>query len=499
MATMSIWRATTGETSCRALEGDLEADVVVVGGGITGVTAALRLTDAGRSVVLLEAHEIGGGDTGHSTGNLYETVSGGMRGIRDKWGVDIARSVAQARREAVALIEENVQRMDIDCGFRRCTMYLYAGSAEAREKVDSEHEALQEIGLQVRRETSLPDGPPRAVGNVVVLDHQAQFHPLAYVRRLAAQAAASGCRVFERSAVIEVDPSARVVRTAAGRVKARELVLATHSPSGFHLVQAGMLPNREYGIAAPLGDAPFPPGIFWAQGSERLSVRSVDSEKGRFLVCVGQEHKTGQHDTAAAMDALERAARKQLAMGDIAFRWSAQNFRSPDGLPYIGRDRAGSFIATGFATDGLVYGSLAGTVIADQVLGRDNRWNEVFKATRIEPLKASKGTAEETASVVKVALQDYLTRRQHEQLERLAPGTGALVSLDGDEVAAYRDPSGTVYAVSPICTHMKCKVHWNAVETTWDCPCHGSRFSPDGRVVCGPAIEPLARKASPAE
>jgi Rieske Fe-S protein len=260
-----------------------------------------------------------------------------------------------------------------------------------------------------------------------------------------------------------------------------------------------MVPQREYGIAASLGDAPFPPGIFWAQGSERLSVRSVESDKGRFLVCVGQEHKTGQHDTSAALESLERAARHKLSMDDVAFRWSAQNFRSPDGLPYIGRDRAGSFIATGFATDGLVYGSLAATVIADQILGRDNRWSELFKATRIEPLKASKGTAEETVSVVKVALQDYLTRRQHEQLERLAPGTGALVSLDGDEVAAYRDPSGAVYAVSPICTHMKCKVHWNAVETTWDCPCHGSRFSPDGRVVCGPAIEPLARKASPAE
>jgi Rieske Fe-S protein len=214
---------------------------------------------------------------------------------------------------------------------------------------------------------------------------------------------------------------------------------------------------------------------------------------------VGQEHKSGQHDTFAAMESLERAARRKLAMTDIAFRWSAQNFRSPDGLPYIGRDRAGTFVATGFATDGLVYGSLAGTLIADQILGRDDHWGELFKATRIEPLKAGKGTAEETVSVVKVALQDYLTRRQHEQLERLTPGTGALVSLDGEEVAAYRDPSGAVYAVSPICTHMKCKVHWNAVETSWDCPCHGSRFSPDGRVVCGPAIEPLARKASPAD
>jgi glycine/D-amino acid oxidase-like deaminating enzyme/nitrite reductase/ring-hydroxylating ferredoxin subunit len=494
MYTTSIWGETTSDTKWPSLDDDITADVVVVGGGITGVTAALRVAEAGRSVALLEGYTIGAGDTGNSTGNLYETVSGGLLAITEKWGIEVARRVAASRRETVDSIEQQATAIGKECGFRRCAMYQYAGTPDAQQQVGAEADAMRAAGLPAHLQDSLPAGPPAARGPVLVLDNQAQFHPLAYVRALAAKAAGSGCKVYEHSAVIEVDKSRHIVRTAGGSVRAAAIVLATHSPSGFHLLQAGMMPSREYGLAWPIDAGSFPAGTFWAQGQDRLSVRSLCTDAGDFVICVGQQQPSGQHDARSAMAALENAARRRLGVNDFAFRWSAQNFRSPDLLPYIGKDRSDSYVATGFSTDGLVYGTLAASIIGDEILGRDNRWSDLYKATRFEPVKSAGSTAKETLSVAKSVLQDYLTRRQHEQLSALRPGDGAIVEIDGERLATYRSPDGTVFAVSPVCTHLKCQVHWNDVEASWDCPCHGSRFAPDGRVISGPAIEPLARK-----
>ncbi|WP_422649925.1 FAD-dependent oxidoreductase [Cupriavidus sp. H18C1] len=495
--TTSLWRGTANPTGWPLLVEDIQADIAIVGGGITGVSLAWRLVQAGRSVVLLEANGLGVGDTGNSTGNLYATVSSGLHALRQKWGDDVVRQVTQSRAEAVDWVEEHVHRLGIDCAFRRCPLVRYPASANARDGIEAEFEASLAAGLAIRREGTLPPGLPHAHGDALVLEQQAQFHPLAYVLALARHAADNGCRIFERSPVIEIDRSQQLLRTERGSVKAQHIVLATHSPSGFHLMQAGMVPHREYGLAAPLDGDSFPVGIFYAEGSERLSVRGLDTTQGNYLVCVGQTAKTGQHDAAAAMASWKNRQGSASAFGRLPFAGRHRTPPSPDGLPYIGKDAFGSYIATGFATDGLTYGTLAAAIIADQLLGVDNRWSELYKATRLTAVKSAKGTAEEVVSMGKALIQDYLTRRQHEQLQSLAPGNAAIAELEGERVAAYRDPAGRLFAVSPVCTHMKCIVHWNAVEMSWDCPCHGSRFAPDGSVLSGPALAPLTIKLVP--
>lgn len=495
--TTSVWRATAAQTTFPMLHEKLACDVVIVGGGITGVTLAVDLAEQGRSAVLLEAFDIGSGSTGNSTGNLYETISRGMHTIVDSWGKDVAHAVGAARRDELKQIEQRVRKYDIDCGFRRCPVYRYATSDDAHEFLEKEYQGSLEAGLAVRQEKSLPFPVPPSYpplrGPVAVLDNQAQFHPQAYVRALARVAADKGCRVFENSMVVEVDTEKRIVRTANGEVKAGEIVLATHSPKGMHLVQAEMVVNREYGLATRIPKGSFPPGIFWGKGTERLSVRNLEVGRETFLICVGEEHKTGQEDTITSLGRLENAARARFDVREIAFRWSAQNYSAADSLPYIGRDASGCLIATGFQTDGLVYGSLAASIIADEIAGRDNVFAPLVKANRFAPVKGAKGIAEETATVLKSLVKDYIGGQETIPLSQLMPGSAAMVKFENETLAAYRDRDGGLYAVSPACTHMKCKVRWNGVEKSWDCPCHGSRFAPDGTVIEGPATEPLQR------
>jgi glycine/D-amino acid oxidase-like deaminating enzyme/nitrite reductase/ring-hydroxylating ferredoxin subunit len=495
MSSISVWRATAPATpSYPRLEEDITADVVIVGGGITGVTLALNLAEQGTSVVLLEAYNLGFGSTGNSTGNLYETISRGIGRIVSRWGKDTAHAVAVARRSAVDQIEQRAHQYDIACEFRRCPLRRYATSDGAREHVEKEYQASLEAGLAVRLEDELPHPFPPPVGPVLVLDNQAQFNPETYVRELSRQAADRGCRLFEYSPVVEVDAEQHIVRTTLAKVKAKEIVFATHTPKGFHLVQAEMTVNREYGIASRVIKASYPPGIFWSSGVDRLSVRTLDTKDASFLICVGEEYKTGQQDARGNLDRLETSAHAYLNTGEMEFQWSAQNYSPADNLPYIGRDPSGCFIATGFETDGLTYGTVAASIIADQIAGRDNAFALLFKASRFQPARGASGILEENVSVIKSFIKDYVTDRKTEPLSHLERGEGAIVEVNNESVAAYKDADGKVIAVSPVCTHMKCKVHWNDVEKTWDCPCHGSRFAPDGSVIEGPAIQPLERK-----
>jgi len=492
MSTTSVWRANAPDSGFALLQGDVSTDVLIVGGGITGVTLALLLAQQGRAVVLLEADTIGSGSTGNSTGNLYETLSQGLHGIAKHWGEDVARQVVAQRRAAVDFIENRA--VQADCAFRRCVLYLYASSEEHQAQISQEHLALAKADANVRLEADLPAALPRPVGDVLTLRDQAQFQPQAYLVHLARLAAQEGASLHEHSRVVELDLKSNRAATATGTVKAGEVVLATHTPAGFHAVQAEMPVHREYGIARDLGAADPGPGIFWCRDGDPLSVRTLDTQGRRFLICVGQEHKTGTHNTKASLMALETAAQRQFGPGETAYRWSAQNYRSADGLPYIGRDVSGAFVATGFSTDGLVWGTVAARVIAEEVMVRSPEFGALCKPTRFAPFKGGRTMLEEAGTVAKALARDYLTHRQEQQLSHLEAGDSAIIEVDGESCAAWRAPDGELFAVSPVCTHLGCKVHWNSVETSWDCPCHGSRFRPDGTVIEGPAIDPLQRK-----
>lgn len=499
MDTLSLWRGTAAPTGFPALQGDVTCDVLVIGGGITGVTLADLLaeqkTPGKPRVVLLEAGEIGSGTTGNSTGNLYQTVSSGMADLVSRWGADVARQVAAERGASLAFIEERCRLLP-DVGFRRCNLYKWGDASNAGE-IDKEFDALQAAGIAVKRQDSVPAPLPPAGSGVLVLQDQAQFQPQAYVAALTRRAAEAGAQIHEHSRVIDLDLKNRRAVTASGSVTAREIILATHTPKGVFLVHAEMPVHREYAVAFESPDGAPGPGTFWYGGSEQLSVRTLEAGGRHYVVCAGQEHKVGIHNATAGLLALENLARRYFGEREITHRWSAQNYRGADGLPYIGRNAQGIFLATGFSTDGLTWGTVAARVIAAELLGHKAACADLVRPNRLSPVKGAKTIVEENVAVVKQLVKDYLTSRQDEKLSELEPGDSAIIDAEGETFAAWRAPDGELFAVSSVCTHMGCKVHWNSVETSWDCPCHGSRFRPDGTVIEGPALVPLKRKHPP--
>ncbi|HJV24633.1 MAG TPA: FAD-dependent oxidoreductase [Aromatoleum sp.] len=492
MDTISIWRGTAENTTFPPLEGRATVDVAIVGGGITGLTLAMLLAEEGKSVVVLEAGAIGLGSTGNSTGNLYAVVSERLFTIGEKWDREVMRAVAESRSQAVDLIERTAGVLSAEVGFARRDFHLYATTAAAIETVEREYLAAHHVRLPAR----LADAAPIAVESrrALIIENQAQFHPLAYLQALAQRIASDRCRIYERSAVIDINEQAHTVHTMRGVVSARDIVLATHSPKGRFWIQAEMLANREYGIAARLNQGAYPQGIFWGLGDYFHSVRSLRAAGQEYLIVVGEEHRVGQHDSVEAYLRLEEFVRRHFDVAEVRYRWSAQNYHAADSLPYIGRSHASDlFVATGFGPDGLTYGTLAAAIIADQIVGRPSPWAEIYRAGRIEPVRAALGVLEEGLGVAKALIQDY-GGRPAARPATIRPGEGAVVEVGGEKVAAYRDAAGNLSAISPVCTHMKCMVHWNAAEKTWDCPCHGSRFDVTGEVIEGPAVAPLARK-----
>lgn len=500
MERTSVWVGTARSSSFPALEGDIEADVAIVGGGITGLTAAKLLSEQGRKVALLEAYAPGAGATGHSTGNLYVPLSNGLHAVRAKWGDATLRAVARSRAEAIDFIERTAQAEGIACGFARCAWHCYT-TADGKDRngtIEQEHEALRAAGFDVRYVDVLP--LPVRVERGIRLDHQAQFDPYAYAQGLAHRLRGRGVPVYGRSAVTAIDAGTGTVSTARGTVRCRDIVLATHTPKGVHAVQTQMEPAMELGIACRLADDRCPPGIYWGLGRSMHSLRGFETGGRSYLVAIGDRFATGKdEDVRRRLAELDGFVRAHFAFGSIDYAWAAQHFRAADALPYIGTARGSDkvHIATGFFTDGLVYGTLAAMIIADRILGRENPWARTYEATRIAPMKSAKGTVKETLNVVAHLAQDYLMNRHAAALERIAPGAGGLIDTDQGTVAVYRDPQGRVSAVSARCTHMGCRVHWNEVERTWDCPCHGSRFDTGGAVIEGPALAPLAHAPAP--
>lgn len=487
MSTHSIWQAGADDVAMPPLSGDLQTEVAIVGGGITGVLCAQLLHERGIPCVLLEARRIGLGTTGNSTGNLYAMPGRHEGKLSDD---ALAARVWQVRAAAVDRIEALVREGGLDCDFARRPWVLFSEKEARHEGFEHVRRVAPLAGLSVR------DGAgeiPFPVKTAIAIDNQAQFNPLAFVRQLARRLPPGV--VFEHSAVTEIEdgPPAKLV-TASGSVTARWLILATHTPKGALKVHTAMAPYREYAIAAPLTDRKLPQAIAWSVEMPRHSLRSYSVGGQPHLVVLGESHKTGQEtDTGAFYDSVLAWARSHFGVEQAAYTWSAQNYRPADGLPMIGASGIGDHVlyASGFAADGLTWAAVAAPILAARIAGTEAPEAKLFDSGRFTPLASAKNFLKETANVLEQYLKDVPGHADADTFGQVRRGFGKTIERGGEKLAVYRDEAGGLHVCSAVCTHMQCIVAWNKAEKSWDCPCHGSRFDVDGRVLEGPALVDL--------
>ncbi|HEV2058229.1 MAG TPA: FAD-dependent oxidoreductase [Solirubrobacteraceae bacterium] len=490
----SVWITTSEPSEFAALEEAVDVDVAVLGGGIAGLSAALLLKNGGLRVAVLEAGAVCAATTGHTTakvsaqhGLIYDTLS-------SSFGQDGARAYAEANLAAVDVIERLVVEHAIDCDWERRPAYAFTEQDSYVSQIEQEVKAAQQVGLPASYtdQTDLP-WPVKAA---VRFDDQAQFHPRRYCLALARLIDADGSRVFERTRALDVDDrSPCVVKTDRHDVRAAYVVVATHLPfldRGAFFAKCH--PEREYVLAVAL-EQPVPNGMYITAEQPTRSIRQHPFDGGELLILSGDSHKTGQDDdTQRHYSALEQYARERFDVRSIEYRWSTQDHMTVDQVPYIGKLRRGSerlYVATGFNKWGMTGATLAGVLISDQILGRENPWSELFDPNRVKPLASAKQFVKENVNVARRFVGDRITQRARIAPEDLAPGDGHVTTRGAKQIALARDSHRTLHAVSARCTHMGCIVHWNAAETTWDCPCHGSRFAADGTVIEGPAVDDL--------
>jgi glycine/D-amino acid oxidase-like deaminating enzyme/nitrite reductase/ring-hydroxylating ferredoxin subunit len=494
----SLWIASTSETSYAALTEGVEVDVAVLGGGIAGVTAAFVLKGAGKTVALLDSARIVQGATGYTTAKVTAAHSTAYTTVFRNFGERGARIYADANRAGLDFIAARIAELAIECDFERKPNYVYCESPDERKQVEDECRAVQKAGLAA---TLVDETPlPFQIECAFRVDDQAQFHPRKYLLALGGAIDGDGSHVFELTRALDVSGSGPVrVETDRGVLSARDVVVASHLPfldRGLFFTKAH--PQRSYAVAARVSADQDPAGMYINVGSPTRSIRTARDEQGLLLLLGGEGHKPGaEPDTAARYEALEQFGRRHWQAEEFPYRWSTQDYMPVDGVPYVGRLTRRShhvYVATAFKKWGMTNGTAAALILADLILGRPNTWAKLFNAKRLKPVASAPLFVKENASVAKHFFRDRLNRGDPADIDALAPGEGKLVRVNGRKTAAYRDEHGRLHTSSPICTHLGCHVSWNPAERTWDCPCHGSRFSGEGRVVQGPATRDLAHQ-----
>jgi glycine/D-amino acid oxidase-like deaminating enzyme/nitrite reductase/ring-hydroxylating ferredoxin subunit len=498
----SLWLE-PAETRFPSLTSTLDVDVAVIGAGITGVTTALLLKQAGKTVALIETNGVGYGATGYTTAKL--TVGHGLvyHDLLESFGEEAARAYARSNQEAIERIQAIVREHSIDCDLEPASNYVYTEREASVRDVEQEAEAARRAGVdaELTTETDLPY-PVRAA---VRVDNQAQFHPWKYLAALTRIIDGDGSHVLELTRATDVRNGSRCeVETTSGIVRATHVVVATQMPfldRGLYFTRAH--PMASYAIAAPIDIERAPRGMYISVDQPIRSIRSTPAEDGgRMLIVGGEGHKPGDEpDTNARYARLEAFMRERFDLGGAEYHWSTHDYIPVDKLPYVGRLRRGVdniYVATGFAKWGLTKGTLAGEIVSDAILGRENEWAELYDSTRLDARHSAARFAKENAGVGLRFFRDRLRPRNgREDVDRLAPGEGTIARVGAKQVAFYRDDDGELHVLSARCTHLGCIVGWNPADRAWECPCHGSRFAADGTLVQGPATADLPPESLP--
>jgi glycine/D-amino acid oxidase-like deaminating enzyme/nitrite reductase/ring-hydroxylating ferredoxin subunit len=509
---ISFWTNTINPILFEKLQEDQETDVVIVGGGIAGMTIAYCLLQTGRKVVLVEDGGIGSGETGRTTAHLVSALDDRYYALEKIYGKEDTKLIAESHKRAIDFIENICKEKSIDCDFERLDGYLFLHPTDKRESLHKELEATRNAGIDIEELQEVPGLKEKVP--CLKFKNQAQFHPMKYLRGLCKLVQKDGGRIYTETHASEIDHEG--VTTKDGfRISAKHVVIATNSPvNNKYVMHLKQYPYRTYVIGAKIKKQHLQKSLWWDTGDMSVNseippyhyvrLQELD-EVYNLLICGGEDHPVGigRKDDIVEEDhygLLENWMRAHFDVEDIVYQWSGQVMEPMDSLAYIGRnpmDKENVYIVTGDSGNGMTHGTIAGMLIADLINGKKNELEKIYAPSRFKIFRSGKTFFKELVGGLFTYLSEKPGKVPPMELATIQPGEGKIVELQGKKVGAYRDESNQLHIVNSECTHLKCIVKWNNDEKTWDCPCHGSRFSFEGKTLNGPANKDLEYHLEP--
>lgn len=492
----SYWISTTPAVSYKSELPKETFDVAIVGGGIVGIALAYFLNKSGKKVIVVEAEKILEGVTGFTTAKITSLHTLIYDYLINKFGKKTAKLYADAQQSAIEEIALLVKELKIDCDFIRAQAYTYTEKDDQLDQIKREAEAAKSLGLPAvfTRETDLP----YLIKGAVRFDNQAHFHPRKFLLALAKEINNNGSLIIDEVRVKDVkegEPSE--VITEKGVIKARDVVIATNYPildRGLYFTR--LTPKRSYVLGVYI-EGPVPKGMYITIDDPLFSLRPQPTDKGDMLIVTGFNHQTGHGENSINyFEELAKITRTKFKLKSIAFIWATHDNDTVDRIPYIGKYLPFSeylFVATGFAGWGMTNGITSAKVLHDLIMGKKNAWSEVFNPARRGQLKDIKQFVSQNIHAGKKFVNGRLLKEYSHEINQIKDNEGKVIELEGQKVAVYKDEKGKTSAVSAVCRHLGCIVNFNNTEKSWDCPCHGSRYDVNGKILHDPTVKPLPK------
>ncbi|MCD8502421.1 MAG: FAD-dependent oxidoreductase [Bacillaceae bacterium] len=485
------WRSHVEIPFFPSLQEDINSEVTIVGGGITGITTGYLLSLAGKKVTIIDAGRLFNGTTGHTTAKVTAQHGIIYEELIQHFGEERAKMYYVANDSAKAFIKDTVSKQNISCEFEETEAYIYTNSEKELKKLEREAEAYKKLGIRGDLVNAMPLQLP--MRSAIIMEKQAQFHPIKYLLPLVQVILKNGGTIYENTTAINIEKGEmpKVITRTGHTIESQSIISCSHFPfyDGKQFFFTRMYAERSY-VVAVKDELDYPGGMYVSSETPKRSVRKA----GNLLLLGGESHKTGQGiNTMKHYEALASFGKDELSLSDILYRWSAQDLYTLDKVPYIGRlstNKDNIFVATGFRKWGMTNSTAAALMLKDLILHGKSQYEPLFGPARLNIDPSVKTFISQNSNVAvefvkgKIDLVD-------KQIEDVEVGEGVHVKINGEKCGAFRDEEGKLHVVNATCTHLGCEVAWNEGERSWDCPCHGSRFSIDGEVLEGPADQPL--------